>query len=130
MKSVARVVGLLIIVLGLVGIVAPDFLVAMGMRAVNPPGLYVIGALRIAIGLVLLGAASASRMPRTLRVFGVVAIVAGMATPLFGVDQVHAYMNWILSEAPMFARLAGAVTVGIGSFIAYSVSDRRLNPYP
>ena len=93
MKSLSLLVGLLIVVLGLVGIVVPGALVTIGMKSVTPIGLYVVAALRVVIGLVLLGASSASRMPRTLRVFGVVALVGGLATPLLGVERANAIMN-------------------------------------
>lgn len=125
MKSLALFVGLLMVALGLVAIAAPDFLVTMGMRAITPVGLYVVAAIRIAIGLVLLGAASVSRMPRTLRVFGIVAIAAGVATAFFGVERAHAFMDWLSSAAPMAPRLMGAVALAIGSFIIYAVSGRR-----
>jgi hypothetical protein len=65
MKALAFVVGLSIIATGLAGIVAPGVLVTIGQHSVTPAGLYVVGALRIVIGLVLLGASSATRIART-----------------------------------------------------------------
>ena len=44
----------------------------------TPAGLYAITVLRIAIGLVFVFAAPASRTPRTLRVLGLVVIIAGL----------------------------------------------------
>jgi hypothetical protein len=60
------------LVLGLLAIVNPDALVALGEYAVTPTGLYVIAAVRIVFGTVLVLAATASRIPRVLRVLGVI----------------------------------------------------------
>jgi hypothetical protein len=124
-KSLALLVGLLIVALGLVGIVAPGVLVTIGRHSVTPVGLYVVAALRVVIGLVLLGASSASRMPRTLRVCGIVALVGGLATPFLGVERAHAIMNWWLAAAPMVMRLWAVFAATFGGFIIYAVVSRR-----
>jgi hypothetical protein len=64
-------IGVLIVVAGAIGVVAPDVLVSAGRSIITPRGLYAITALRIAIGLVFVLEARASRAPRTLRVLGV-----------------------------------------------------------
>ena len=122
MKSLALLVGLLILVLGLLGAVTPDILVTIGHRSVTPAGLYVVAALRVIIGLVLLGVSSGSRMPRTLRVFGIVVLVAGLTTPFLGVERARAIMNWMLAPGPVVVRLLALLAVGFGSFIIYVVS--------
>ena len=121
MKSLALLVGLLILVLGLVGAVAPGVLVTIGQRSVTPAGLYVVAALRVIIGLVLFGASSASRMPRTFRVVGIVVLVAGLTTPFLGVERARAIMNWMLAPGPVVMRLWALVAVAIGSFVIYAV---------
>ena len=90
MKVIAIVIGALVVTVGLVGLINPPTFLAIGQAVVTPIGLYVVAALRVGIGLVLLLAASASRMPRTLRIGGVVVMLAGMATPIFGVDRSRA----------------------------------------
>jgi hypothetical protein len=126
-KSLAILVGLLIVALGLVGIVAPGVLVTLGLHAVTPVGLYVVAALRVVIGLVLLGASSASRMPRTLRVCGIVALAAGLTTPFLGVERARVIMNWWLAGAPLVMRLWALLAVAFGSFLIYAVAGRRLS---
>ena len=125
MKSLALLVGFLIVALGLVGIVAPGVLVTLGLLAVTPVGLYVVAALRVVIGLVLLGASSASRMPKTLRVCGIVALAGGLMTPFLGVERARAMMNWMLAPGPVVVRLWAALAVAFGSFIIYAVVSRQ-----
>jgi hypothetical protein len=124
-KSLAVLVALLIVALGLVGLVAPGVLVTIGQHSVTPAGLYVVAALRVVIGLVFLGAASPSRMPRTLRVIGIVALVAGLTTPFLGVERARAIMSWLLAPGPVVVRLLALLAVAFGAFIIYAVGNTR-----
>ena len=125
MKALALLVGLFIVAIGVVGIIAPDSLVRIGQFSVTPTGLYVVAALRVCIGLVLVGVSSASRTPRTLRVFGVIALVAGLGTPLFGVARAGAVLNWWSAQGPAFLRLWAGLPVAFGGFILYVILTGR-----
>ena len=125
MKALALIISLLIVAIGVVGILAPEGLLRIGQWSVTSTGLYVIAAFRVGIGLVLLGVASASRTPRTLRVFGVFVLVAGLATPLFGVARAGAVLNWWLAQDPLLLRLLAALLVAFGAFLLYVVAAGR-----
>ena len=86
---------------------------------ITPGGLYAIAALRVAIGLVLLLAAPASRAPRTLRVLGVIVIFAGLVTPWFGVARSLAVLDWWASVGPSLRRLEAGVAVALGGLLVY-----------
>jgi hypothetical protein len=83
----------------------------------TPTGLYAIAALRIAIGLVFVFAATASRAPRTLRVLGLIVIIAGLSTPWFGVARARAVVNWLASAGPLLMRLDAVVGMALGGFL-------------
>jgi len=85
----------------------------------TPTGLYAIAVLRIAIGLVFVFAAPASRAPRTLRVLGLVVIIAGLMTPWFGVTRAHATLNWVASAGPLLMRLDAVAGMALGGFLVY-----------
>jgi hypothetical protein len=74
------------------------------------------------MGLVLFFAAPASRMPRTLRVFGGIVCIAGITTPMFGVNRSHAVVNWWAAQGPLFIRLEGLGAAALGGFIIYSMA--------
>ena len=86
----------------------------------TPAGLYAITVLRIAIGLVFVFAAPASRAPRTLRVLGLVVIIAGLMTPWFGVTRAQATLNWVASAGPLLMRLDACVGMAMGGFLVYA----------
>ena len=97
----------------------PDLRLSLERSVMTPTGLYAIAALRIAIGLVFVFAAPASLAPRTLRVLGLLVIIAGLSTPWFGVDRAQAVLNWVASAGPLLMRLDAVVGIAIGGFLMY-----------
>ncbi len=125
MKLLASLVGVFFIFIGIASVARPAGLMAMGYYIVTPIGLYVVAALRIGIGLVLVVAASASRAPNTLRILGTIIFVAGLVTPFVGVDRTRAMLDWWTAQGPVFIRLSSCVAIAIGAFITYVVAARR-----
>jgi len=127
MRSTALAVALFAIVVGLVGLVSPESLMTVGQYVVTPVGLYTVAALRVGIGLLLILVAPTSRAPRTLRVLGAIVLVAGLATPLVGVDRVRAILEWeAIHIALVRASAVGALAAG--GFIAFAVTGGRRLP--
>jgi hypothetical protein len=124
MKLMALLVGVLIAVIGLVSVIVPHALIEFGQYFISPMGLYIAAALRVGIGVVLIKVSSASRTPRILRVFGIIAAVAGITTPLVGVDRARAIMQWS-TQAPGLIRLWAVLALVLGGFITYSIAAGR-----
>jgi hypothetical protein len=125
MRSLALLVALLIMVIGIVGVVAPDRVMTAGRYVMTPVGLYAIAALRVGMGLVLMLVAPISRAPRTLRALGAIVLVAGLATPLFGVDRARAVADWAATQGTALLRGAAGLILAIGGFIAFAVAAGR-----
>jgi hypothetical protein len=120
MKLLAIGIGVLIIVVGMIGLVHPTTLLAIGQTAITPMGLYIITGLRVGIGLVLLLAAAASRMPRTVRAAGAVIVLAGIATPFFGVDRSRAVLDWLTAHHGLL-RIDALLASALGVFMVYAI---------
>jgi uncharacterized membrane protein len=125
MRLIALFVALLISLIGLTGVVSPETLADVGRHAVTPVGLYVVAAVRVGIGIILLLAAPVSRAPRTLRVVGIFAITAGLATPLVGVETSRRVLDWWLAQGFVCVRLLAGIAVALGGFLVYAVAPRR-----
>ncbi len=125
MRIAASFVALFAIVVGVVGIFMPDSLITIGRYVATPAGLYAIAAIRVAIGLVLMLVAPTSRVPRTLRVVGAVVLVAGLATPLFGVERTRAILDWESTQGTALIRVVAGLVLAIGGFIAFAVATGR-----
>jgi hypothetical protein len=118
-RLLGLVIGALVIVGSAISFAAPDLRLSLESWVITPAGLYGIAALRIAIGLVFVLAAPASRAPRTVRVLGLAVIVAGVMTPWFGVARSRAVLNWLASAGPLLMHLDAVVGMAIGGFLVY-----------
>lgn len=123
MKTLALLVGLLIFVVGALGVLAPDSLLLIAHGAATPVGLYVAGIVRVAIGLVLVAAAPASRYPSALRVLGGFTFLAGLVTPVLGAPRARAIVDAWAQQGPAVMRLWALVGAAIGWFVAFAVMD-------
>ena len=124
-KTLASVIGLLIIAVGAVGIFAPSALLWIAQHPVTSVELYLIAVGRIAIGLLLLSVASASRAPKTLRVVGAIALIAGITTPFLGVARVQAIMDWFSQQGSGFLRVSAVLALTVGGLVAYACAPAR-----
>ena len=119
MRWLGLAIGALVILVSALSFAVPDLRLALEESVLTPTGLYAIAVVRIAIGLVFVFAAPASRAPRTLRVLGFIVIIAGLSTPWFGVARARAVVDWLASVGPWSLRLAAGVGMAIGAFIVY-----------
>ena len=130
MRLLGLVIGALAILASAISFAVPDLRLSLERSAMTPTGLYAIAALRIAIGLVLVFAATASRAPRAVRVLGLIVIIAGLTTPWFGVARARAVLNWLESAGPLLMRLDAVVGMALGGFLVYvfrTPTRRRTN---
>jgi hypothetical protein len=119
--------GIVIAAVGVVGIVTPGSLVTLAALFVTPMGLYVAAALRVALGMALLVAASTSRMPATLRVLGLTIIVGGLVTPLIGVERAHIFLAWWVTQGSMGMRVWASIALVFGLVLVCAARTPRPN---
>jgi hypothetical protein len=124
MRSLAQVVAGVVVALGVAAAVIPEIVIAVGRHVVSPSGLYAAAAFRVGAGLALILAAPESRAAGTLRAIGAVVLVAGVATPFFGVDAARARLDWEAAHVAFF-RVEGAAFVCLGSLIAAALQPHR-----
>jgi hypothetical protein len=112
---------------GLLGILAPDIFVNVVRLLQSPPMIYVAAALRIAIGIVLLCAATGSRLPMFLRIFGGLVLIGGLLTSFVGVQFAHTILALWSSRGPGLVRLFALVSLALGLVTSYAVFPKRRN---
>ena len=127
MRIAVLLVALFTIVVGIVGLVSPDSLVTVRRQYLaTPVGLYAAGAVRVAMGIVLILCAPASRAPKTLRALGAVMCMQGLAATLLGPDRARAVLEWETMQGTALLRVGAAVALATGGFVAFAVSGHRL----
>ena len=125
MKTLAWMIALFAAAAGLTGIISPDLLLGLRSFITTEGALIVIGIVRVAIGVVLIMAATGSRFPRMLRIAGAVLIFAGVSTPLFGIERTRVVLAWEAAQGPLFMRLVGVLILAIGGALAFTLVPRK-----
>ncbi len=125
MQLVAFTVGLLITVAGVAVLLFPAALLSLAQHPVTPLQLYASAAIRLAIGLLFVVVAPASRAPRLLRVFGGFAFIAGAATLVMGVDRAQAIAGWMSRQPLGIVRSFAVLPLAIGMSILYACRPQR-----
>jgi hypothetical protein len=113
-----------LVALGAVGIVYPGALVGVAQFFQISIGLYIWAGIRLVFGVALVFAATTSRAPTTLRVFGVVVFVVGLTMPLFGVEHFRSLLEQFLRLGAGFHRALGIVAFVFGALLTYALVPR------
>jgi len=106
-------------------IVSPDTATTLRRSYYATPGrFYAAGAVRVAMGLVLVLAASSSRWPRTLRALGAMMCLQAIAANLFGLERARAIMEWEAMQGTALLRAGAVVALATGVFVAFAFTKR------
>ncbi len=123
MQMAATLMSALLAGLGAIAVFLPDTLIEMGRNFTTPKGLLAAAAVRVVFGALLITAASTSRAPNLLRVFGALILVAGLATPLLGPEYARG-LQAAVSERGELIRVAGTVAIVLGCSFVWALSPR------
>ena len=125
MAIAARLIGLLIVAQGVLGLVAPELFASVVKAFQTPPVIYLAALIRIAVGVVLVLAAPASRVPTGLRCLGALIVIGGLLTPVLGVQFAKLVLAWWSEGGPAIIRIWAVAALAIGAFIVFAAAPRR-----
>jgi hypothetical protein len=118
MKAIALLIAALMVLLGLTGVLWPEGLMQMAVYSFTATGLYIVAAVRVVLGALLCVAARATRTPRTVRVIGLIILVAGIATAFIPAERAQLMKEWWIAHGPDTLRIAACFPLAAGLFIA------------
>ncbi len=119
MSTLAMVLGVAIILIGVLVAVSPERLLSVTDWE-SRRGLYIAATTRVVTGLVLILAAPASRSPTGFRIIGAIALIAGLVFPLIPTDRWAEFIQWWTQEHRTLYRASAPVAILVGAFIAYA----------
>jgi len=118
-------VGVVFVLAGLWVAFLPDQLVSV-VDWESRLGLNIAAGVRVIIGLVLIGSASATRYPTGLRIFGSVVFLAGLILFFVPLDFWAAVMRWSMVDHLGVLRFGGGlVGVLLGAFLVHASRPRQ-----
>ena len=128
MKTITLFIAALMILLGLAGVLWPEGLMQLAVYSFTRSGIYVAAAVRILLGALLFFSAKATRTPKTIRVVGLIILVAGIATALIPADRAQSMKDWWLAHGPDTVRIVACFPLVVGIFVGLSAltADRKV----
>jgi hypothetical protein len=118
------------IVIGMVGIVFPDGLTTLRRAYFVTPGrLFVAGAVRLGMGLVLILASVDARWPMILRLLGIVVCLQALSATIMGPEHARAILEWE-SNHTVLLRAGALIALVSGAFVASAVTRRSTKQQP
>jgi hypothetical protein len=125
MRVAALLVALFTVVLAVVGLVSPDTVTSVRRHNfATPTGTYTAAAVRLAMGLVVILGATASRAPKTLRVLGALMCAQGLSATILGPEHARTVLEWETTR-PALLRAGGIVALASGVFMAFALTTGR-----
>jgi hypothetical protein len=122
-RIAAFLVALFIIVVGIVGIVSPEYETMVRRQYfASPTTLYPAIALRIAMGFVVILAARGSRSPKMMRTLGAVMCLQAVSATVLGPHHARAVMEWETAQGTTVLRLGAAIALAAGCFMVFAVT--------
>jgi len=118
MKAIAFFIAALLVLFGLTGVLWPEGLMQLATYSFSRTGLYVVAAARVVLGGLLFFAASATRTPKTVRVIGLLVLIAGIATAVISPERADLMKDWLIARGPDTLRIAACIPLAAGLFIA------------
>lgn len=128
MQMLATILSALFAGIGAIAVFWPDTFIEVGRSLSTPTGLLVAAALRVVFGAALLMAAPGSRAPNVLRLFGAVILIAGLATPLFGVELARSLLGVVSADGGGWLRIFGTIAIALGTSFVWALSPRTSMP--
>ena len=128
MKNLAFILGLLILGLGGAGVLCPSTLEWIARHSDSSGAFYLIGAVRVGFGWLLISVAPISRAPKALRVLGCVIVIAGLTAIVIGavaMEGARAIIEWWLQLGHGVIRTTGIIVLALGVSVAYACTPSR-----
>jgi hypothetical protein len=116
-RTIVLLIAVLLLVLGLTGVLWPAGLTSLARWTFSPQGLYTGAGVRVLIGALLIVAAGATAMPKTVRVIGAIIFVAGTLTALLSVETAQRMAGWFFDNGEDRFRMAACLPLAVGLFL-------------
>ena len=119
MSLVVRIIGVVFVGLGIIMVINPQ--VIKGLLAFYKQGrkLYLLGALRLLMGIIFLLGASQCRRVIAVIILGILFILGGVLIFAVRLEKMKSILSW-WEKRPLFVlRLTGLLILGLGGLVVY-----------
>ena len=113
--------GALTAIAGIVIMVNPEYIFSLFVKRSEKLSMHILAIIiRIALGLLFIYQAKASKYPNLIEIFGWFSIGAAIVLSAIGRDNFKSLMSWASSLAKPVGRFGGFLALSLGVFIIYA----------
>jgi uncharacterized protein YjeT (DUF2065 family) len=120
MDFAAKVVGIVLICMGLLLLLRPGAARTLTGFFVKDSRLYISGGVRLAVAVLFLLAATKCAHPWIIGIFGVVFLLGGMVIFLAGPAKLRPMLTWLMARSLVWSRIIGIIVMALGGIIVYA----------
>ena len=121
MTFLVKIIGILIAGLGIAMIVYPSWLKKVTAFWKQGNNIYYAGVIRIAVGILILMAASTANSPMAAVALGLLFLASGSIIFLIGVEQDHKLLDFWDAQPEMVLRVMSVFPIIMGALIFFTV---------
>jgi len=121
MVALALILCAAIAAMGVVMVFKPPLAHDLTRLLSDKTGLWIATAIRAALALGLLAAASESKAPMLLRILGLLILIVAIGMPILGLDRHRRMIDWWLARKRTTEMLCGAVAFVFGVGLIYLI---------
>ena len=112
-------VGLLMLCVGAVIVVSPEFIRSTLPKFIQVKWLTVAAIARVIFGILFIIAAPGTKLPGFIYVVGVLMMLAGIGIPILGLKRIERFASWWLQKPDIFLRLCSLAVVAFGALLVW-----------
>lgn len=120
MKTFIFIVGLIILIFGVAVLIKPLFTKKLFHFIAKGRRIYIVGILRIVLGVLFLIGALSCDYYGIIIFFGILFCIAGLPIFIMKFEKIKAILNWFDQKPVSFMRLVAILAMLIGALIAYA----------
>jgi hypothetical protein len=120
MDIVVKIVGIVIVFLGVLFLLRPDITKKIFDFFGRGRRIYIAGVARLVLAVVFLLAARECDITWVIAVFGILFLISGLSIFMIGAEKLKSMLSWFRNKSPLFIRAMALAVLAIGAVIIYS----------
>lgn len=120
MNTVIKVIGTVIVCIGLVYLIKPEILKGFMRFFSKGSRLYVAALVRFALAIIFFLGARECDITWVIVVFGSIFLLSGLLIFMLGIEKAKGIINWYLEQPSFMFRVVASIVLCVGLIIVYA----------
>ena len=120
MDIVVKIVGIVVVFIGIVYLLKPGVLKSFIGFFKKGKRIYFVGLIRFVLAVIFLLAANRCKTPWVIIVFGILFMISGLLVFTLGAKRLNSILDWWQRQSSLLLRLMALITLAVGAAIVFS----------